>query len=183
MTLVDSIFRMFAMGGHASYFGEAVSQKEHALQTAHLAELASAPDSLVVAALLHDVGHLLHGLTETIAYEGVDARHEEGGAVWLERSFGPEVVDPIRLHVAAKRYLCTVDATYFTHLSPASRQSLQLQGGPFLPGDVLRFEEERYHQDAVALRRWDDLAKVPGLSVLGLEHYRHRIESAIVSPR
>jgi len=183
MNVVDSIFRLFAQGGDAAYFGEAVSQTEHALQAAHLAKCASASDSLVVAALLHDVGHLLHGISETIADQGVDARHEGGGAAWLACHFGPAVVEPIRLHVAAKRYLCAADPTYLRQLSPASMQSLALQGGPFTSAEIRAFENRSYFADAVALRRWDDQAKVPGLDVPGLEHYRQRVEAAVVVPR
>jgi gamma-butyrobetaine dioxygenase len=183
MNLVDVIFRLFANGGDAAYFGESVSQSEHALQTAHLADKANVADSLVVAALLHDIGHLLHGLPETIAKQGIDGRHEEGGAEWLARYFGTAVVEPIRLHVAAKRYLCAVDSTYLRQLSPASVQSLALQGGPFTGADVRRFENRPYYADAVALRRWDDQAKVPGLDVPELEHYRQRIEDVLVMPR
>src|SRR5262249_43366742 len=112
MNVVDVITRLFETGGNAAYFGEPVSQTEHALQTAHLAESEGAPDSLVVAALLHDVGHLLDGLPESIADTGIDGRHEAGGSEWLSRHFGPAVVDPVRLHVAAKRYLCAVDPGY-----------------------------------------------------------------------
>jgi gamma-butyrobetaine dioxygenase len=179
MNVVDLITRLFAAGGDSAYFGEPVSQTEHALQTAHLAEQEGATDALVVAALLHDVGHLLHGLPETIADQGVDARHEAGGAGWLARHFGPAVTDPVRLHVAAKRYLCAVDAGYRSRLSPASRQSLGLQGGPFDAAGVRAFEAEPYHREAVRLRHWDDRAKIPGLAVPPLGHYAPRIAAAL----
>jgi phosphonate degradation associated HDIG domain protein len=183
VNVADTILRLFAEGGDAAYFGEAVTQSAHALQTAQLAEMAGAPDSLVVAALLHDIGHLLHGLPETIADQGVDTRHEDGGAEWLARHFGAAVVEPIRLHVAAKRYLCAVDPTYLRQLSPASRQSLELQGGPFSAEETRAFNRRPYSEDAVALRRWDDQAKVPGLDVPSLEHYRQRIEAFVEMPR
>ena len=172
MNVVETIFRIFAHGGKSAYFGEPVSQIEHALQAAHLAEAAGADAELVAAALLHDVGHLLHGLPETIAEQGIDARHEQGGAAWLERHFGPAVTVPVRLHVAAKRYLCAADPAYHASLSPASSRSLQLQGGPFDAEEVRRFEQQPHARAAVALRRWDDAAKVPGLAVPNLEHYR-----------
>jgi gamma-butyrobetaine dioxygenase len=179
MPIVDRIFEVFAVAGRALYFGEAVSQAEHALQTAHLAETAGADAELITAALLHDFGHLLHGLPETVAEQGLDARHEEGGAAWLARHFGPAVTDPVRLHVAAKRYLCATDPTYLARLSPASQRSLQLQGGPFDAEGVRRFEQEPHARAAVALRRWDDAAKVPGRDVPGLEHYRPCLELAL----
>jgi phosphonate degradation associated HDIG domain protein len=175
MSVFDEIYRLFALRGDAAYFGEPVSQTEHALQTAHLAEQDGAPQSLVVAALLHDVGHLVHGLPEDIAEQGMDARHEEAGKAWLARYFGPEVTEPVRLHVPAKRYLCRVDQSYLNGLSPASIRSLELQGGPFNSQEAVNFEKRRYFSEAVRLRRWDDLAKVRGLAVPGLEHYRAAI--------
>src|SRR5262245_54464919 len=131
MEVIDRIQRLFAEAGQGAYFGEAVTQTEHALQCAHLAVAAGAGDELIAAALLHDVGHLLHGLGEDVAQRGIDGRHEDGGADWLGQHFGPAVTGPVRLHVAAKRYLCAVDAAYHAGLSPASQTSLRLQGGPY----------------------------------------------------
>src|SRR5271169_2032775 len=128
MTIVDTILELFARRGQATYHGEAVSQAEHALQAAELAEREGAPDRLVVAALLHDVGHLLEGQDEDLAHRGVDGRHEEAGCTWLSTHSGPEVTEPIRLHVAAKRYLCAVDPAYLAGLSPTSRLSHSLKG-------------------------------------------------------
>ena len=174
---IDEIMRVFQARGDEAYFGEPVSQKEHALQAAHFAEKDGADDALVVAALLHDVGHLVHGVGEDAADRGVDAHHEDAGHEWLADLYGPEVTEPIRLHVAAKRYLCAVDRGYLERLSPASLQSLELQGGPFGPAEVRDFETHPRHRDAVRLRLWDDLAKVPGMKVPGLEHYRTRLEA------
>jgi phosphonate degradation associated HDIG domain protein len=174
---VDEIFELFERHGQEAYLGEAVSQQEHALQAAHLAEQEGAPDALIVAALLHDVGHLLHGLPEDVAMRGIDGRHEAVGEAWLARRFGPEVTEPVRLHVAAKRYLCAVDPTYRRRLSPASVQSLTLQGAPMSDAEVHAFEEHPYPRAAVRLRGWDDEAKVPGLEVPGLEHYRARLDT------
>jgi len=178
MKVVDEIFQMFARRGDEAYFGEPVSQTEHALQAAHQAEQEGAPQALVVAALLHDIGHLLHGMGEDIADHGVDARHEAAGEAWLAGHFPPEVIEPVKLHVAAKRYLCRVDPAYFSQLSPASVQSLALQGGPFGDQEAREFEAHRYYREAVRLRRWDDAAKIPGLAVPGLEHYRPALEAA-----
>lgn len=179
MNVVDEIVSLFEHQGETSYFGESVSQAEHALQAAYLAEQEGAPDALVVAALLHDVGHLLHGQGEGVAERGVDARHEVVGEEWLARRFGPEVTEPVRLHVAAKRYLCAVEPDYAEELSPASARSLALQGGPMTPEEVHDFEQNRYFYDAVRLRRWDDRAKVPGLEVPGLAHYLKRLAAAV----
>jgi phosphonate degradation associated HDIG domain protein len=170
--IIDHLFALFRERGQGAYFGEAVTETEHALQCAHLAEQSGAANELVAAALLHDVGHLLHGLSEDVAEGGVDGRHEDIGSRWLVQHFRPAVVAPIRLHVAAKRYLCTVEPAYGASLSAASRLSLRLQGGPLSPEEVARFEQEPEFRSAVALRRWDDQAKVPGLAVPDLDHYR-----------
>jgi phosphonate degradation associated HDIG domain protein len=180
MTVIDRLFTLFREKGDGAYFGEAVTETEHALQCAHLAGQSGAAPELIAAALLHDVGHLLHGLPEDVAERGIDGRHEEAGAAWLKRSFGPAVVDPVRLHVAAKRYLCTVEPAYHAGLSEASRRSLRLQGGPLSPEEVCRFEQELWFRSAVAVRRWDDRAKVPGLIVPGLDHYRPCLEAVLV---
>src|ERR1700688_2083010 len=117
MKVVDFILQLFQEKGDAAYFGEPVSQTAHGLQSAHLATKGGADDSLIVAALIHDVGHLLHGLPETVADRGVNGQHENQGAVWLAKYFGEKVTEPIRLHVAAKRYLCAVDSNYLGKLS------------------------------------------------------------------
>lgn len=179
MTIIDQLFQLFTAQGQRAYFGESVSETEHALQTAHLAEQAGADDILIVAALLHDVGHLLHGLPEDIAGQGIDGRHEESGSEWLMKHYGPEVVDPVRLHVAAKRYLCAIEPGYLADLSPASLQSLKLQGGPMTQDEMKMFEREPHFKSALAVRRWDDIAKIPGLVVPGLEYYRPLLYAAL----
>lgn len=163
------IFAAFETRGDSAYFGEAVSQTEHALQAAALAADDNAPNSLIVAALLHDFGHLAHD--ETLADSGIDGRHEDDGARFLSAYFGPEITEPIRLHVDAKRYLCATDPTYFAALSPASVASLALQGGPFSERDIAAFEENPFFADAIRLRRYDDIAKEVGKVVPPLEHY------------
>jgi gamma-butyrobetaine dioxygenase len=170
MDIVDEIIDLFEKRGAAAYLGEPVSQAEHALQAAHLAVQEGAPDTLVAAALLHDVGHLL-GSEGDPAQRGIDAVHEEKGCAWLEPHFGREVTEPIRLHVLAKRYLCAVDAAYRRLLSPASIRSLELQGGALTAGEAEAFERNPYSAAAIRLRRWDDRAKVPNLDVPDLRHY------------
>jgi gamma-butyrobetaine dioxygenase len=157
-----------------------VTQLEHALQTAALAEQAFALDSLVVAALLHDLGHLLNP-PENTSRSSMDARHEDTAARWLSEYFSRAVTQPIRLHVAAKRYLCACEPAYAEALSPASRRSLVLQGGPMSDGERQTFEQDPWAREATMLRRWDDAAKVPGLRVPGLAHYRERLARQLVS--
>ena len=176
-TPANEVMRLMWKRGGEAYFGEPVSQLEHALQAAWFATQANSAPALVAAALLHDIGHLLHDLGEDVADEGVDTRHEEAGYDWLLARFGPAVAEPVRLHVAAKRYLCSVDPDYFALLSPASVQSLALQGGPFTPEQAREFERLRWYRDAVQLRRWDDAAKQPGLAVPPLEDYRMLLDT------
>ena len=183
MNIVDEVCDLFATKGHAAYVGEPVSQLEHALQSAYHAERENAADTLVVAALLHDIGHLVHKLPEDAANHGIDTRHEQMGHAWLNRYCGAEVTEPIRLHVPAKRYLCATDANYQAQLSPASMQSLALQGGPFSPDEIAEFERNPHFQAAVDLRRWDDLAKVPGLDVPPLDYYRPRLQRVLRDPQ
>ena len=176
---IDEIFRVFAEYGSEQYLGEQVSLTEHMLQSAYAAEQDGAPPRLVAAALLHDYGHFIHDLPEDAAEHGIDTRHEEVGYAFLAEHFGEAVAEPIRMHVAAKRYLCAVEPSYLAELSPASIHSLGLQGGPYGPGEIAAFESSPYAHDAVRLRRWDDVGKVPGLPTPDLEHYRPVLEAAL----
>ena len=180
---IDFVVRLFKERGDAAYLGEPVSQTEHALQTAWAAQQAGAGDTLVAAALLHDVGHLLHDLPEDCALAGIDDAHEERGARWLLRTFCPEVAEPVRLHVAAKRYLCATDPTYMGRLSEASLRSLELQGGAFTPEEAARFRAHPHAEAALLLRRLDEEAKVPGLAAPALEHFRPCLEAARAARR
>jgi [1-hydroxy-2-(trimethylamino)ethyl]phosphonate dioxygenase len=176
MNITDEILEVFAKRGSGAYFGEDVSMTEHALQAAYFAQSAAAPPSLVVAALLHDIGHLVVDVPDDIADWTEDAHHEEIGSTWLARRFPPEVSEPVRLHVPAKRYLCATDARYFSKLSAASVATLKLQGGPMSAANVVLFETERFHKEAVRVRQWDDQGKVAGLVTPNLEDYRALIE-------
>jgi phosphonate degradation associated HDIG domain protein len=169
--VIDRIFETFQQRGDQMY-GEQVTQTEHALQAAFAAEQDGASETLIAAALLHDYGHLIHDLPGDAAGQGIDALHEKVGAGFLEPFFVPAVTEPARLHVAAKRYLCAVDPAYFHALSPASVRSLGLQGGPFNHAEVKAFESSPYFVDAVRLRRYDEMGKVPGAQTPDLEHYR-----------
>jgi phosphonate degradation associated HDIG domain protein len=177
--IIDEIFRMFREYGSGAYLGEPVSMTEHMLQSAYAAEQEGAPPRLVAAALLHDYGHFIHDLPEDSADHGVDTRHEEVAHAFLSEHFGPEIAEPIRMHVAAKRYLCAVEPSYLDELSPASILSLELQGGPYSAEELAEFERSPFAGDAVQLRRWDDVGKVAGLETPALEHYRPVLEAAL----
>jgi phosphonate degradation associated HDIG domain protein len=148
-----------------------VNQRQHALQAAWLAEQTGCPDSLIAASLLHDIGHLVHDLGDNPAEAGVDDQHEERGHQFLAAWFGPEVTEPVRLHVAAKRYLCATEADYFGRLSKDSVLSLSLQGGPMSAAEVAAFDALPQSAAAVKLRRFDEQAKVKNLQTPAVGHF------------
>lgn len=158
----DALLQVLVERGHGQYGYERVSQLEHALQCAQLAEAAGEPPALIVAALFHDLGHLVDGADVTRLERGQDDRHELRAVQRLRRSFGAAVIGPIVRHVAAKRYLCATERGYLEALSDASRASLALQGGPMTPVEAQRFGQQAHAAEAIRLRRYDDAAKVPG---------------------
>lgn len=169
---VDDLFAWFSSVG-ATHYDEQVTQLQHALQTAEIARQTQATEQSIVAALLHDIGHLLvHADQSTDDFLGRDLQHEEVGAQWLATCFPPEVVEPVRLHVLAKRWLCTVDETYWQGLSDASKRSFLLQGGKMCHAEITAFQAQASWGRAVALRQRDDLGKQPGKHVPGLESLR-----------
>jgi phosphonate degradation associated HDIG domain protein len=176
MKIVDDLLAIYERRGAVAYFGECVSVTEHALQSAHFAQRAKAPPALIIAALLHDIGHLIEPAPDEIDEWTHDARHEESGARWLAAHFGPDVSEPVRLHVAAKRYLCATDLGYAKVLSPASVKTLQLQGGAMSSAEIAAFEAEPHFREAVRVRRCDDAAKVAGLATADFRHYSALIE-------
>lgn len=169
--ILAEIQRLLEQKASGRYGLSLINQQQHALQGAWLAEGEDKGDAMVVAALLHDIGHMVHDLGESPADAGIDDRHEELGHAWLQAHFGPEVTEPVRLHVAAKRYLCATEADYFAKLSPDSVKSLALQGGPMSPEEVAAFEALPQHGDAVQLRRYDERAKVKGLATPPVAHF------------
>lgn len=160
-----------------SAYGEGVSQLEHALQCAVLAEADGASKTLIAAALLHDVGHLYENEADAL---DIDHRHEIGGARALKPLVGEDVRAPIALHVAAKRWLCLREPGYFETLSPASRRTLELQGGMFDEARAQAFERQPHWRAAVALRRWDDLGKRPEACGRAFADYLPLLRAVIV---
>ena len=169
--ILEEIADMIDGRGHRPYGLHDVNQRAHALQCALLAEQDGGSAALITAALLHDIGHMVHDLGENPAEAGIDDKHEELGEAWLAPRFGAEVTEPVRLHVAAKRYLCAAEPDYLAKLSRDSLDSLALQGGPMSAEEMAAFEAIPYCEDAVRLRRYDDGAKVKGLETPGAAHF------------
>ena len=171
---LDDIHALFARHGASQYSGEPVTQLEHALQTAHLAEQSDADDELVTACLLHDLGHLLNPQGETPSLQGIDDTHQYFALPFLRGLFPERVLGPIQRHVDAKRYLCQAQPRYFSRLSEDSVRSLQLQGGVFNAEQAAAFIALPAAQDAVRLRVWDDLAKQADFRTPTLAHFLAR---------
>ena len=183
MSVYGTIAALYGRRGAEVYFGEQVSMLEHGLQAAYFAREERAPVPLVLAALLHDIGHLVEDVPADIADWRQDAHHEVVGRAWLARYFGPEVSEPVALHVPAKRYLCATDSAYYACLSAASVLTLKLQGGPMSRAEIAAFEAMPHHRDAVAVRRCDDRGKLGNFRAPGLETYRDLISELQSRPR
>ena len=170
---VEELFNYMQCRGQ-TFYDEAVTQLEHALQCAAIAVQNNASNTQITSALLHDIGHfIMDEHNAEVSFLDTDLNHEDIGAKYLEPFFPEIVTTPIRLHVPAKRYLCTVDVSYYDGLSAASKRSLKLQGGVMSDEERAKFEEIPHYQDALTLRRWDDQAKVKGLETAGLEKYKN----------
>jgi [1-hydroxy-2-(trimethylamino)ethyl]phosphonate dioxygenase len=176
MSTYDEVAALFAARGANCYFGETVSTTQHCLQAAFFAQKAGASEALVLAALLHDIGHLIDKAPDDISEWTEDAHHEEVGGRWLAKRFGPEVAEPVRLHVPAKRFLCATEAGYCAKLSSASLLTLKLQGGAMSAAEVTQFAALPFQRDAIRIRHWDDAGKIAGLATLELPDYGDMIE-------
>ena len=182
MLSLDDIGLLFARHGASPYSGEPVTQLAHAQQTAHLAEQSGADDALVTACLLHDLGHLLNDQGETPSLRGIDDTHQYFALPFLRGLFADAVLDPIKLHVDAKRYLCQANPTYHAKLSDDSKRSLALQGGIFSAEQAAAFIDQSGARDAVMLRQWDDLAKQADLATPPLSHFLARAARCALTP-
>jgi phosphonate degradation associated HDIG domain protein len=174
MLTLEDIELLFSRHGNAQYSGEPVTQIEHALQTAYLAEQSEASDELVTACLLHDLGHLLNQQGETPTLRGIDDTHQYYALPFLRGLFPSAVLDAIKLHVDAKRYLCRANEGYWAKLSDDSKRSLELQGGTFDAAEAAAFLAQPGARDAVMLRQWDDLAKQEDWHTPSLAHFMAR---------
>ena len=179
--LLNEIQGLLEQKASGRYGLSLINQQQHALQGAWLAEQEGKGDAMIVAALLHDIGHMVHDLGDNPADKGIDDRHEELGHEWLKAHFGAEVTEPVRLHVAAKRYLCAVEADYFAKLSSDSVKSLALQGGPMSSEEVQEFEALPQYKEAVQLRRYDERAKVKGLVTPPVAHFMPAVARCLMA--
>lgn len=178
-SIIDFILDLFARRGAREYMGEAVTMSQHMEQSAACAVADGAAENLVIAALLHDIGHFVGEHPIEALENGIDNTHEEVGARYLEPYFPPSITEPIRLHVAAKRYLCATNDEYLGLLSDASVNSLMVQGGPMNTAEIEQFESSPHHKDAVQLRLYDDDGKVAGLVIKPVTEYRQTLESML----
>ncbi|MGY9059966.1 MAG: HD domain-containing protein [Candidatus Puniceispirillales bacterium] len=159
-----------------SKYDESVTQYEHSVQTAMIAKKNKSSSSLIVAALLHDIGHLI--LSEDDSKNDFlhhDLNHELVGARWLEKKFPKSVIEPIKLHVPAKRYLCSSNNKYYNKLSEASKKSLEVQGGIMNKKEQRIFKLNNFSKDAIMLRKWDDEAKVKNLTIIPIRTFKNDI--------
>ena len=178
-TIVPFLADIFERRGAEDYLGEPVTVAQHMLQGAKLAEEAGAPDELVAAALLHDIGHFTSEFGTYSPDDVADKHHDEAGAEVLAPFFPPVVTECVRLHVAAKRYLCATDPTYFAKLSPASVHTLSLQGGPMSQAEVAEFRQNPFHAEAVQVRLWDEGGKVPGMATRAFSDYEPLLQRVV----
>jgi phosphonate degradation associated HDIG domain protein len=178
---IERIATLFAARGAEQYSGEPVTQLQHALQCAALAEAEGADDALVTAALLHDVGHLTHDLGATPTLRGIDDRHQTAALPLLSGLFDKRVLGAVALHVDAKRYLCATRPGYHDALSDDSKRSLVLQGGVFDEAACAVFIARPGATDAVRVRVWDDLAKSPDAVTPPLDHFLDRARKIVLS--
>ncbi len=177
--IVNHIEDIFNRRGAESYLGEDVTMAQHMLQAAQCAEESGADESLIVAALLHDIGHYKNEIPETALAKGINNYHEEAGANFLEDYFPVSVIEPIRQHVSAKRYLCAVKSNYFQSLSVASVHTLNLQGGPMNENEIKEFEKNAYLDECIKLRYWDEDAKDPERAHHPFSYFRALVESLV----
>lgn len=178
-TIVDFLAGIFERRGGEEYLGESVTMAEHMLQGAYLAEQNGESDLIIVAALLHDIGHFTSEFGTFTIDDSEDRYHEQAGAKVLQRFFPDLVIDCVRHHVAAKRYLCAVDPDYFGQLSAASVHSLNLQGGPMSKVEIAEFESNANLEEIIKVRRLDDAGKIAGLETPPFAHYAPMIQRIV----
>jgi len=178
MHIVDKIINKY-QNNNSLYIGEKVTMTEHMIQTAMLAEENQSSASLICACLLHDYGHFIIEDPDQLVSKSLDGKHEDIGFNFLKNYFKPEVVEPIKLHVQAKRYLCR-EKSYWNTLSEASKVSLKLQGGIMNDSEARKFISFKFHDESILLRKYDDEGKLPNAKMKKIDEYRDLINSQLI---
>lgn len=179
MDIISHIFKLYSLRGGTAYFGEPLTQLEHAIQTALAAKRNESNSVIITAALLHDIGHFLHPHSENCADKQIDSQHELAGEKFLKVYFVPEVAELVKHHVNAKRYLTAVDKTYYANLSSASLHSLQLQGGPMQKHEAAAFKKHPLFEKILKLRYWDEGAKIPNKPLPPIEDFSAALKESL----
>jgi len=177
--IVAFIGSIFERRGGEEYLGEPVTMGEHMLQGATIAEQDGQPEEIIVAALLHDIGHFTSEFGTFMMDDTEDRHHEDAGAAVLERFFPKIVTDCCRYHVAAKRYLCATRPDYFNRLSAASVHSLNLQGGAMNPDEVAAFERNPNLEDIITVRYLDEAGKKAGMNTPDFWHFAPMVQNLV----
>ena len=177
--IIDKIIKKYQTNKNF-YLGEKVTIAEHMIQTAMLAEKNNSPQSLICACLLHDIGHFIIQDPDQLVSKSVDGKHEDIAFNFLKNYFKPEVTEPIKLHVNAKRYLCR-EKSYYNLLSKASKISLELQGGKMNNDEAQKFVLLKHHKDAITLRKYDDEGKIPNMKIKNINDYKELIVNHLLN--
>jgi predicted HD phosphohydrolase len=177
--IIDKIIKKYQTNKNF-YLGEKVTIAEHMIQTAMLAEKNNSPQSLICACLLHDIGHFIIQDPDQLVSKSVDGKHEDIAFNFLKNYFKPEVTEPIKLHVSAKRYLCR-EKSYYNLLSKASKVSLELQGGKMNNDEAQKFILLKHHKDAITLRKYDDEGKIPNMKIKNINDYKELITNHLLN--
>ena len=177
--IIDKIIKKYQTNRNF-YLGEKLTIAEHMIQTAMLAEKNNSPQSLICACLLHDIGHFIIQDPDQLVSKSVDGKHEDIAFNFLKNYFKPEVTEPIKLHVSAKRYLCR-EKSYYNLLSKASKVSLELQGGKMNNDEAQKFILLKHHKDAITLRKYDDEGKIPNMKIKNINDYKELITNHLLN--
>ena len=178
MNIVEKIISNF-INNKSLYIGEKVTMTEHMIQSAMLAEKNNCSSSLICASLLHDYGHFILDDPDKLVNQKEDGKHEDVAYRYLKKYFKKNVVEPIRIHVKAKRYLAR-NQKYYQILSQASKVSLHLQGGTMNDEEVEEFEKEKFFDDAIRLRKFDEAAKKTGIKIKNINNYKSLLNSNLL---
>ena len=178
MNIIDKIISNF-INNKSLYIGEKVTMTEHMIQSAMLAEKNNCSSSLICASLLHDYGHFILDNPDKLVNQKEDGKHEDVAYRYLKKYFKKNVVEPIKIHVKAKRYLAR-NQKYYLILSQASKVSLHLQGGVMNEEESEKFEKEKFFDDAIKLRKFDEAAKKTNIKMKNINDYKSLLNSNLL---